>query len=388
MKDLFFPIVVFIFLLINSSLGPYCGFLGLHPTVPLIIYLLYAYYTKKVLLRQKYDWIPILIFVFGLGIYVTAIINNIHSAEIDALRMYVALYPAAMYMEQMNDREKKSIKIIIWIILLVEILLSYYERYTVSNVFESEEFNLFTGAHGDIVFRANGLYYHPLSNSYIISIITIFIVCCKDYSLRTKFIVYIMSVISLLCYNSRGNVILTGIVCLPIFLSDLKRFNSGKRIFTLIIAALAFYFGIDYIMGSDLGGRFVFFKENGGDDWGSTEARFEAFSAFDYLDTQQLLWGGYDLYDQLLLMMDLAGIENSYITFILRHGLVIGLPLLTLLISFVLIKLNQRYDKLSKWLIIGTFLGIGMTNPHLASCFPWMFFIFSYYAFRPLNTNN
>lgn len=383
MKDLIFPIVVFIFLLINSSLGLFCGFLGLHPSIPLILYLLYAYASQKISFKQKYGWIALLIFIFGLGIYVNAIINDVHSAEIDALRMYVALFPAAMYMEQMNEREKKSIKDIVWIVLLTEILLSYYERYTITNVFESEEFNVFTGNHGNMVFRANGLYYHPLSNSYIISVITIFIVCCKDYTLKTKFLVYVMSVISLLCYNSRGNVVLTGVICLPIFLNEIKNFGTGKRVLIIVIASLFLYYGINYALSSELGGRFVFFKEQGGDDWGSTAARIEAFSAFDYLDTQELLWGGYDLYDKLLVMMDLAGIENSYITFILRHGLVLGLPLLVLLLSFVLLKVNQKYDKLSKWLIIGTFLGLGMTNPHLASCFPWMFFIFSYYAFRP-----
>lgn len=53
-------------------------------------------------------------------------------------------------------------------------------------------------------------------------------------------------------------------------------------------------------------------------------ARFEALSSFDHLTNSELWWGAPELYDKLLLVMNLAGIENGFVAILLKYGIIIG----------------------------------------------------------------
>ena len=286
------------------------------------------------------------------------------------------------YLDSITIQQRKIIQKILFLFLLTESCMAIFERLTFTTILDSDSYQVMKEGRA-WTFRSSALLGHPLGNAMAISVINIFILCSK---LKTKIKItsYFIAMISLICFNERGNIIISFITSLPmlyfIYKNESYRNKTMLKNILLPLFCIAFYL----LSSSDLGGRL--FNVNHSQD-GSILARIEALKSFSHLNQIDLLLGNPNNYDYLVNKMNLAGIENGIITILIYHGLIIGIPALVLLFLFQNNILNKSYSILPKLLILITFYGIGLTNPHIANPYQWFIFISSYYAFCPIKYN-
>lgn len=283
------------------------------------------------------------------------------------------------YLDNITIKQKKIIQKTLFSFLIVEFCMAIYERITLSTILNYENYQIMKEGSA-WTFRSSALLGHPLGNAMAISTITIFILCSK-LKTNIKIICYIIAMISLLCFNERGNIIISFTTSLPILYLIYKKESPQNQAKIRNILIPIFFIFIYILSTSDFGGRL--FNVNHRQD-GSILARIEALKAFSHLNQIDLLLGNPNNYDYLINKMGLAGIENGIITILIYHGLIIGIPALFLLLLFQNNILNISYPRLLKALILITFYGIGLTNPHIANPYQWFIFISSYYAFCPI----
>lgn len=305
----------------------------------------------------------------------------------DVLKRYLTFFIIPFlfigYLDRITSKERKVIQKILFIFIFTEFSLALYERLTLSIVFNYDSYQAMKEG-TTWTFRASALLGHPLGNAMAISTINIFILC-SNLSSKIKITSFILVIISLFCFNERGNIIISFICSLPMLFLQYKS-ESSKNKLKIRNIALPLLGVIIYILSTtDLGGRL--FNVDHSED-ASILARLEALESFSHLNQQDLFLGNPNNYNNLVDKMGLAGIENGVITILIYHGLIIGIPALILLILFQNNKLNASYPTLSKILILITFYGIGITNPHISNPYQWFIFISSYYAFRPIKKYN
>lgn len=284
------------------------------------------------------------------------------------------------YLDKISKRQRKILQKIIFSFLIIECSMAVFERATFTTLLDNNSYNIMNEEMA-WTFRSSALLGHPLGNAMAVSVVNIFILC-SQLNNKTKISYYIIAMISLICFNERGNIIISFLASIPPLYSLYKNESVyHKKLITYILIPLSCIF-IYFLSITDLGGRL--FNINHTQD-GSSFARIEALKSLLYLSPQNLLLGNPNNYEYLLNRMNLAGIENGIITLLIYHGLIIGVPAILLLLTFHYRKLNIAYLPLQKWLILITFYGIGVTNPHISNPYQWFLFICAYYAFRPIN---
>jgi hypothetical protein len=98
---------------------------------------------------------------------------------------------------------------------------------------------------------------------------------------------------------------------------------------------------------------------------GSAETRLTSLEALTHLKEGNLLWG-YKGYDVLVDSLDLHSIENFYIIWIIRYGLIFAI--LLILFSFLIVhKYTKEYPAFSRYFIFGAFIFVASTNNSLAT---------------------
>jgi hypothetical protein len=121
----------------------------------------------------------------------------------------------------------------------------------------------------------------------------------------------------------------------------------------------------------------------------SASVRLDVFNIFEIIDSDKLLWGSSD--EQTESIRDRAGvfqIENFWVIWILRFGLVFAVGLIYYFISFLYKHLFhlRRFDK---FLVLFTFLGIASTNNSLGTITGALsFFVVCSFVFSKYNFNN
>jgi len=233
-------------------------------------------------------------------------------------------------------------------------------------------------------FRSTALLGHPLNNALITSVIMAFILTSAMNEYR-KQLLMLLGLFSLLCYGARAAVF-TWCVMLPIyivfFVPAIKSFVSpfGKiiRIGTMIGVILIFIF---LITQTPYGARI---NEMSGMDDASAETRLLALDFFKNLKMQDVLLGA--PVTKMAIYQDYLGvdiIENFWIAWIIRFGLI-----MTLLLTFFFIKFlynNAEYHgKFSSFFIPLVFLAIASSNNSLATTTPVIsVYVLCSYAFNP-----
>lgn len=382
MKNFIFIIAVYSAIFLESNLARVLGFGNSIHTVaftPLIAFLCVQFARHKMkLIRRENNIAIILLLLGGLIILFQIFVGQKELTNIIIFLVIPILF--SIYLEEASINEILVLRKAIILLLIVEFLISFYERMTYSVVLTSEDaYGVMNGMGDQWSFRASALFGHPINNAMIISIINIFILS-SNMKIHLKLFYFFIALISLFCFNERGSILVTVITSIPFMIEIYRRGNMKTRNIYLCIFIPVLVLFVFFIMNSDFGGR-LFNHEISKDD-SSTMARMAALTFADYLDSNELLYGGSGNYDRLLIRMNMVGIENGFVAIILLYGLIISIPLILFLFIFHIQKLLV-YDKWKAILIIIVFYGTGMTNPSLVNPLQWFIFICSYYAFRP-----
>lgn len=384
MKDIFFVIASFSAIFLNSNLSVLLGYQNNVTTVaflPLALFLLGKLLQGKILFFDKKNRKSLHILFLSILLLVFKLTDGQYDMFKTILLFFFIPYTFSIYLETFSLSQKKKLQKIIILLLIVECILSLYERVTYTVLLANEDTYSAINRAGDTwSFRASALFGHPLGNAMLVSVINIFILS-SDLPFIKRTIFFILALVALLCFNERGNIIITLIMSIPFFVSSFKKGNKKFKTIFILIGVPLFISSILYIAQSDLGGRL--FNEKSGKHDNSTMARLEALNSFAYLNSDELFWGSNNLSDNVASRMNLLAIENGIIAFLLDYGIILGIPLLIILISFQWDKLSI-YPIWNKWIILLLFYGIGITNPHLSNPLQWFMFICTYYAFRPI----
>lgn len=332
---------------------------------------------KKILKSSSNDKYLLRILVFGCLVLLFKTQQD--KSYFEPILLFFQVFMIALLLEQASKQDLKLSKILFILFIIANCLLIYYERKTMMVLlWNSEEYGTYRNEIDDLtIFRSSGFTGHPVLGGFLLSIELAFIQMSKMKQ-SFKYIFTVLLFFALLCVNSRANIGMSGLVSLYLFKDALL--NNKHRFIKVLAIFLGFYFFYDLITTTDFGGRLLNTESGTNDE--STMARFEAFSFTDYLTWNELLWGDLDLADHLMQVMGLAGIENGYIVLVLKYGLLAG-GILIVLLTIYQWKVLSVYPKAQRIILFLLFVLIANTNPHIGHSVPWIFWILSYYLFRP-----
>ena len=384
--NILFSIAVFLGLFINSSFGTYLGIdqLLLGSMSVMVVYFLLLYAKGNISFSDYNNSDAVKILYVGIFIFAVKYFFDQDFFK-DCLSFFVLPMVVSMVLEQMDVGQRTILRRLLLLFFVVECGMSIYEKLTLTHVFQ---LNISESEWGILnreswSFRSEALLGHPLLNAQVVSIIMVFIVLSESFPVIVRFVLIALGFVALLCFNARGAIIVTTLVVFP-YMFKITRTQSKKirDIFSIIfITSLVFF--IYYVSQNDaLGGRL--FRGSELMD-GSAQTRLDAFNFYRYLTSQDLYVGSENNYLYLTKKLGAGGVENGLIVLIIKYGLVLTLLSFPLLVKFHYNKLRICYSKMERWMILIVFYIIGIMNPNLSMATIWVFWLFSYYAFRPLN---
>lgn len=383
-----FFICILIALFFNNYMGAALGLSSIVLTscAPLLLWCI-AYLIKIGNKKIRKD----LIFrrtLFIIGFTFLAIICKILISQPEFVREFIILtiIPSIFIItfKSLPTKNIHYLRVATICLFIFECTLSIIERVKQQIFFSNEDVYSIINKEEDLwSFRSSALFGHPIANSMVVTIMTAFILC-SNIKNKSKLLLLVLSISAQMCFNTRGGIVLTVLIALPFIIELLKKSSfSAKFIISLFLVVICYSF-YNAMNEFDLGGRMFNLSESGIFNDNSSSARLEAFSFYEYLSVEEILFGSSDLYERLLLLMNLSGIENGFIAIIVRFGIILGTILILSLILLHLSMLKNYYSKKQIFLIFMAFYGYGMTNPHLSNSTVWYIFIYSYFAFRPI----
>ena len=234
-------------------------------------------------------------------------------------------------------------------------------------------------------FRSFALIGHPLQNALCVSIMMSFILFSD---LKRKFLLFGLGLLSILCFNTRSSMLLWGMLSIVYWLFLIRRNKTEFFHFSVyILAGGCVLLFLMFVIG--WGNRLF---EMGVYDESSAAVRIKIFDIFQYYSLQDFILGFPS--KELEFVYYNSGtddliIENYWLMFILRFGIVFTIPLFIFMIKFLLLMLKDR-SVFEKLFIVVSFLLLSSTNNSLSipnngilCCF-----VLSYFAFlKPLSTS-
>ncbi len=378
MKKIFLFFSILAALLLNSNLANVFGWEDSKLTAALLLltlFLAWEFITRNI--RLSKERMPeILLLILGVLIYIFGYLDSVNLFRKVSFFIFVP-YITSIYLDTQGSKYKKTLQWCIFIALAIEIGMAVYERITLEPLIADEEqYRIMNKEEDEWSFRASALYGHPLVSAMILCVINVFVLY-SDFSKRFKFVALVAILVALFCFNERGNILIALLVAIVYFYRTLISIRPlFLRVMYILAIVMAVQYSYNILNETSMGGR-LFHGEEIVDD--SALYRLEAFSAFDELDKDILLWG---FRTERVELENLTYAENGFVNILLEYGLIFGIPLIIFLSYFVFKKV-WRYKNTGTLMIPLVFFGIGMTNPHLANPLQWMYFIVCYYAFRP-----
>ena len=287
-----FIFAVLSLLFLNSNFAVAIGFGDNVTTVSYIFILLYIairYTSNGYSIRKANKYIRLLLF-FG---FFCVVFYSIKTPALFKYFLTFCLIPPIIYVyfDSMQDWERAILRNCLLLVLFVEAGVAVYERITLTNLFADDEFANNMNIYATWQFRSPALFGHPIANAMIVSAINIFVLASEYISDQKKLFVFFLTMIALLCFNERANIIFTFIFSIP-YLYDI--YNKNRRniniSFCFSVLFVIFVVFICYAPYSDIGGR-LFNREIGMSDE-SSSARLIAVYILKYLDENTLLYGG------------------------------------------------------------------------------------------------
>lgn len=384
MKNLILYIGCFLCLFITTTTAPYLGIksVGIFSYGILIILFLFSLFFNFRFFKKrnfKIEWYIIIVFLlYGL---IKLVDDDIESVQSSFFYLAVPMMISMLLQIQSIQTKQKIAKIVLFF-FVIESMLAIYERITYTNTFELNIIDITSIDFESWSFRSTSFLGHPLNNALCVSTImgTILV---SNISEKYKFIYLIIGFLGILCFNARGATMVMSFVILYYIYLSYKKY--GHQIYYKILLVLVSIIGVSFfyyiITSTSLGGRLMNYDKIID---GSAQARLDVFEAFNYFSGNDFLFGNQSLYVPIMEKLAQGGIENSYIVIILKFGIIIGVPVIILLISYVFNKL-KGFILSKKIIVVCSFLIIGSTNNGLAEIAPWVFFILCINTFPFIN---
>lgn len=354
------------------------------PNIPLSNLMYYGslfalFYIKKGAISKSIcDLKPIFyILIIGIVLLIAKGISN--ENYMDSICTFFKFFWVCILLEKAKPKELTLSKIITIIFLILNCLIMIYERSIMTVLFwNSEDYGTWRDKITELTqFRASGLTGHPVLGAFLVTMELAFIQFSRLKN-KWKYGFTVLLFISLLCLNSRSNIIISAAMSIYLFKDALL--NKKNRFLKILLLAATFYFFSNLIVNTDWGGRLI--NNELGESDSSTMARLDIFGFVRYLNWNQLLWGGFGLEEYIMKVMGMAGIENGYIVLVLKYGLIGGVPLIVALIYYQW-KVLFIYPKIERLIIFFVFVVMANTNPHIGHAIPWIYWGIYYYLFRP-----
>ena len=254
-------------------------------------------------------------------------------------------------------------------VFVLNCLISIYERFTMSYLlnYNVSYLGSFTGElqsnglmfDNVLTFRPMALFGHPLTNANIMSML-IFTIYYSDFCNKLiRFSLASLGMFSLFCFNSRGALMISCILFVPIFIDILVTKDIGM-FGKLVIGIVALAFSTIVIANIYvLGGRL--FNADLSDD--SSNVRIDAIKYFMSISLEDLLLGGNILKYQ----------ENGFLMILEELGLIFG-SIFVYLHAFFSWKHITTPTKVGKLSIFISFFVVACTNSNLY--YPILFALF------------
>ena len=356
----------------------------------LAVYIGYVVMNGKVNIKDVWPSLGVLLAVIGY-IFICSIVGKSANRMVCYNSM---MLPAMYYFFFSTLKGKNQIRCFVRVTILtmfsINCLLSFYERITMVLIFPIDylysDIN-FIDIDERSFFRSSALIGHPLSNALIMSTIMIFVLTSR-MSLRKKYVLYFLGLVSLFCFNARGAIIFS-VIALGLYLFHSFFYKQRQNPFLSSVLFALFSIVFLYILySSGLAGRFVERGPMISDS--STLARIDIWMFFYKYDLFDFLWG-VSMNDAQMIAYNLLGVrylENWLIMSILLVGLILTV-LVVVLFFFAFKKALYSYDRFRSFLLVFTCIGIASTNNSLACGVPAIAMFFSCcYAFFEIPSSN
>ena len=364
----FSAFALFLFFLISPSVARFIGIktVVIYSSSLLIVAFLIKIFGINFFSKKYKNQLNVL--VLGLFVLIWKILLG-QTDNIKELVFVTFLIPIALSLviSTENAKFKKYTFNTLMIIFIIECGVSIIESIYKFNLFpyfiNNEEINF-----EDFGFRSTSLWGNPLNNALCVSIIMGFILISNKKNI-VKWFLLILGFVSLLCFNARGATIIWSLLFL-IFLIILiytGKFNPLIILVIIILFSLSQYLFITYGFGDRL------FNQELIDDSSST--RFEVFQIFNFLSTEDIIWGNEKNYLPVMYKLKNAeGIENPFMVLMVEYGIIF-----TTLICFMFFKFYKKImpqtNRLNSFIILSSFVLVGCTNNGLRDFFPNCIFI-------------
>jgi hypothetical protein len=264
------------------------------------------------------------------------------------------------FLSYLNENNIIRTKKIVIIFFIVNSLIAIIENLTSFHFFMPLIENLdYNG------FRSTALQSHPLNNALITAVIMSFILVTR-LRVTTKYLLFFLGFAAIISFGSRSSLIGTSLMFIIFIMSSFfkKKGSKYQNIMSFLLAITGALVTFYVLTASKLGERLM--NKLYIDD--SASVRFDIFQILDLMQSENFYWGSTSSYVDSILSdkLGIPVIENFWIIWIIRFGLIFGGILSCFFITF-LFKLLRRYGKFDKYLIIGTFLLIASLNNSLGT---------------------
>ena len=230
-------------------------------------------------------------------------------------------------------------------------------------------------------FRATGLWIHPLFNALITCICMLFILL-SNMQKHYKIALYIIGIYTMFTFDARAATIM--LLASSIYILYTQRVLKIKYgIYIVIFLAVGYNF-YNYLVASDMGGKLLMLSEDTLSEDSSTMARLVALDIFFDSSWRDLLCGVRDK-EAIFNSYGIIAIENSFIDLTLTYGLITSFSFFILYTKELNNMMIGTLEKKYRYLVITTFILVGMACTALTEYFVWLSFITFFYGFFPYN---
>ena len=380
MSYLFFVSIICI-LFLSGAVATY---LGIENTVtfaytPFVVYFLVH--------LRRFRWshaTKLMVVVIGFAVF--AYVFRLIGLEQDYFKSYLTflVLPMLLAIDLENEGVQRLslLRISLVVFFIIECGIAIYEKWTGTYIFYDP--TSFLTSHQlqyysieDWEFRSSGLFAHPLMNAMIVCVVMSFILI-SNMHMKYKLILFALGYASLWCFNARGAIIVSSVFMVPYLLRSLYQSNIKKKAWIYAAFILFSVIFVQQLLTTSLGGRLL--AGEGGLIDGSSQARIDVLTFYEYITSFQLWFGDPNLYLYVKEILHAGGVENGIVTIILREGIVFTAIILLLLLR-VQLKQTSFLDRYMKLFLFAVFYIIGVMNPNLASSLPWTFWILGFYGF-------
>jgi len=367
---------LFVFTPLLNKLGYLGGETGpayfkiLPSTYIIVLGFFFVLFTKagdfwSIFYRKKYGFILLALCLVLLMYAVLEHRTNSISFMADTL---IASAMLAIILPKYDRKLNIAVQRLLITFFVIDCLFAVVERLLTHNFFPPLYLNVLT-IYYEQAFRSTALLGHPLNNALNLIVIMGFI-----YLSRIKYrnLILLLGMVGLLCFGSRGAIY--GFLSLTflhyviyVYLFNRSTFNGirqSNKIYTYLYFILGGLLLIGLLFYTHFGDRLLSVSVY---DEGSAGARIRLLDILDFVSPREILWGlSSEKIDIIQTRLNLAIIENFWLQWVLRFGLVFTI---SLFISLTVLLYNRLYYLYvnERLYLISLFFLVASTNNSLAT---------------------